>query len=106
MNARQLTPSALILPIVNAVFKDMTSSPESKRIGLNSRIRKFDRKYVFAHVARLADQLVKALFVHGALAVFIDVGAMIGRGRLPVQGHAEPQRCPAPSPGVNRAREI
>ncbi len=78
------------------------SSAERERVADYAGIQELDLERAVANVAGLADQLIEALFRHRAVAVRIDVGAMIAarrRRRRAARGSGRACR-----PGWARAR--
>src|SRR5215471_11695925 len=73
----------------HASMQGAAASAERERIGLHARIEELDLERAVGDLAVLPHQLVEALAVDRTLAVGIGVGAVVGAGRLAVDGHAE-----------------
>src|SRR5690606_26058897 len=63
------------------------SSTKRKRVGMQARVEKLNRERSVAHIYRLPDQLIEPLLSHHAIAVGIDVHAVILPRRGAVDRH-------------------
>ena len=66
---------------------------ECERECFDAGVEKFDLEPSIDDAAGLANQLIHALFNSHAVAALVDVEAMRGRGRLPVERHAKADRA-------------
>src|SRR6185295_2384821 len=72
------------------------ASAEREAIRLGACVEELDLEASLPDAPGLADQLVEALFGQGADALLVEVEPVGGARRLPVEKHAEPERCPRP----------
>src|ERR1700722_18864683 len=70
----------------------LAPSPEGESEGLHAGIEKLDFEGAVGDRTVLPDELIEALLVDHALAVGIDVRAVIGAGRHAVDRHSETDR--------------
>jgi hypothetical protein len=72
----------------------VTAPAEGEGVGLDARVEEGDLEGALADRARLADELVEPRFGDRAVALVVDVDAVRGARRLPVEPHAEPHGRP------------
>ena len=84
---------------------DRPQSSECEHVGLRSGVQELDLERVLVHGSALADELVQAWLVHHAVAVVVDIDAVIGARGLTVDQHPESHRAPArPDPSRDEDR--
>ena len=74
-------------------------SAEGEAIRLDTGVEELDLEGALADRVRLADELVRALLGHRAVAVGVNVGSVSGVGWSAVQAHAEGDGRLGPAPG-------
>jgi hypothetical protein len=66
--------------------------PEGEGVSFGAGVGERDLEGALGDGPVLPDELVQSLLGEGAGAVVVDVGSVIGAGRLPVEEHPEPRQ--------------
>lgn len=68
---------------------------EGEGVSLDAGVEEFDGEEAFLRPALLTNQLIEPLVRNLAIALSVDIHAMVGPGGLAVECHAKADRLPA-----------